>query len=235
MTRGVTPQEETAILERRKLTADLYCSGLAQHEIAAKIGVSQGTISLDLKYIRDNWLAQALVDFDMGRAVELAKIDHLEAVSWDAWHRSCRPAEISKRVIDKAMRSQGKPVKGQPTPPPKMVVTGTKDEVTTRQQVGDDRFLGRVAWCIETRLKLMGLLQEAKAPVNVIQINWGEMTGRELERVNPVEAKLAQALPPPRPEKPPVNKDGTPKLEPFQTAVPPPPPRNGAKGNGQAG
>ena len=49
---GHTPRKKVQIEYRRTQVAELYLKGWTQAEIARKLGVSQGTISSDLKAIR---------------------------------------------------------------------------------------------------------------------------------------------------------------------------------------
>jgi hypothetical protein len=58
---------------------------------------------------------------------------------------------------------------------------------------GDVRFLQQIAWCIEMRLKLMGLLKEDKGVGVVVQINWDEMHKPGIRTSEEIEAKIAQA------------------------------------------
>src|SRR5215470_12294572 len=94
--RGPTPQQRLAILERRKNVAARYVRGQTQWEIARAFEVTQATISGDLKAIRAEWLAQAVLDMEAIKARELAKVDETERNAWKAWHRSCRNAETVK-------------------------------------------------------------------------------------------------------------------------------------------
>lgn len=69
-------------------TARLYLRGATQAEIAAKQGVVQQQISKDLKVIQRRWQQSALVDMQAAKARELARIDHLERVYWEAWEKT---------------------------------------------------------------------------------------------------------------------------------------------------
>lgn len=84
-------------LERdRAETASLYLQGTTQAAIGERQGFTQQQISYDLKAIRRAWLESSLVDFNERRALELAKLDHLEAVAWAAWDRS----DDDKKFLD---------------------------------------------------------------------------------------------------------------------------------------
>jgi hypothetical protein len=79
-------------------------------------------------------------DFDQAITEELARIDQLEREAWGEWERSKTVREKSKTT--KAQRQKG-------------------DESTAQLEregrLGDPRYLERVAWCIERRIKLLGL------------------------------------------------------------------------------
>lgn len=85
---------DSAQIERdRKVMASLYLQGIGQYEIANRLGLSQTTVSRDLKVLHKTWLKSALVDLNEARSRELAKIDHLELTYWEAWIDSCKDKE----------------------------------------------------------------------------------------------------------------------------------------------
>jgi predicted transcriptional regulator len=69
---------------RRKQVGDLYVQGWTQAAIAAELGVTQATISNDLKKIQEAWREDAVHDFDLRREIELQKIDRVEREAWPA-------------------------------------------------------------------------------------------------------------------------------------------------------
>jgi hypothetical protein len=144
-----TPAEQLVIDKRRQDVADLYRRGVPQHEIAERFGVCQQAISRDLAKIRAAWLKSAIRDFDAAKAEELAKIDHIEAVAWKAWDRSTQDAETRH-----AEKTEGRVNKDGAALPDL-----TKKSRTRKGQAGDPRFLERIAWCVETRLKIIGALK----------------------------------------------------------------------------
>ena len=137
-------RRSTAELARdRRKVADLYLKGWIQADIATEIGMSQKTVSNDIKALQKDWLNSALVDFNEAKSQELAKIDRLEREYWQAWERSCEDAET---ITEKARAS-----KGSDRPDS---VEKTKQ---AKGQAGDPRFLSGVQWCIERRCKMFGL------------------------------------------------------------------------------
>lgn len=134
--------KEEVVLARRQQVATLYLSGHYQTEIGRLVGVSQTQISADLKALRTQWQASSLRDFDASKALELDKIDRLEAVYMDGWQRS-----QMDRVQTLAEVTHGeKPSR--------------KASVRREGQVGDPRFLDGVLSCIEKRCKILGLWKE---------------------------------------------------------------------------
>jgi hypothetical protein len=87
---GKTAAELLAIEQRRARVAEAYLRGQYQHDIALREGVSQSTVSLDLKAIQAQWKASSIRNLDAHKAQELARIDQLERTYWEAWGRSLR-------------------------------------------------------------------------------------------------------------------------------------------------
>lgn len=176
-------------LARRKQVADLYMQGHAAYQIAEKLDTCTATIRKDLRAIQKEWLALAVVDFDAARAKELAKIDHLEEVAWQAWEASCRDQVTRQRRQEKVRMSQPGP-KGKPMPA-KLVPLKQTEEVSRKSKSGDPRFLDKLTWCIETRLKLLGLLQVEDKSKAVLVIDWDAVIGGP--QVDPLQAKIKEA------------------------------------------
>jgi DNA-binding CsgD family transcriptional regulator len=171
---------------RRKRVADLYLQGMAQFQIAEELGVSQASVSNDLTAIRAEWLALAVIDYSDGVAKELAKIDHLEEVAWEAWQRSCEDAEQTRRRRE-FIREK---VKGKPRGH-RLVPVSSTVETTRRGQAGDPRFLDKVSWCIDQRCKLLGLVKAPDNKVQIINVNWDSLFDRAPEP-DPIAQRLAQ-------------------------------------------
>lgn len=198
-----TNNDDARITERRQRVATLYVSGRTQTEIARLCSVEQGTISKDLAAIRLQWKAEAIVDFEERLLVELAKIDQLEMIAFEAWERSCAPAEQSSTKEEKVRKEPPKPpapVPGAPIPRRRighatMVPVKLVSETVTRGRDGNPAFLDRIAWCIETRLRLMGALKGDKAVVNVVNINWDDLHTTRDDGPDMLEVKIASVKP----------------------------------------
>lgn len=120
--------------------AELYCKGKTQAEIAEALGLSRQQIGYDLRDIQNRWERIAAKELGRRKGRELARIDHLERVAWEAWARSCQDAKGTH--VKTVRRGDGQDI--------------TTLEKTTKGQCGDPRFLERVAWCIAQRLEIMG-------------------------------------------------------------------------------
>lgn len=118
----------------------LYLEGVSQPAIAERLSITVPQVASDLRVIRRAWRRAQVANFDEQRSREVAKIDHLEAVYWDAWFRSQRDQEET--------------------------ITERRDGVTAvalarvRRRTGitgDAVYLAGVQWCIERRIRLLGL------------------------------------------------------------------------------
>ena len=74
----------------------LYCQGKTQQQIGERLNLAQGNVSRHLREIREEWARVRLESdqhFEQERNEHLARLEALEATYWDAWERSCLPAE----------------------------------------------------------------------------------------------------------------------------------------------
>jgi len=127
--------------------ASQYLRGVQIVHIAQNIGVEPIDVNNELNLLRKRWREASLADFSQRRAEEVAKIDHLESVYWDAWLAS-QKTEVQQT------RHEGFDGSGNKRPARHV----TKQTST----VGDVRFLDGVWKCIERRIKLLGLDAEQK-------------------------------------------------------------------------
>src|SRR5262245_40191136 len=89
----VTRAKKTEVKRRREQVAELYIRGQTQCEIATALGVSQPTVSLDLKAIQQSWRDSAIYDYNVAVGRELLKLEHLEREAWKGWERSQKPSQ----------------------------------------------------------------------------------------------------------------------------------------------
>lgn len=144
--------------------------------------VSQQMVSYDLCDLRSEWLQSAMMDFNDAKARELARIDYLELVNWEAWERSREDAETQVRktkglaqIIDDG---KSHVIRQQPV----------ESATTIKGQAGDPRFLAGIQWCIERRCKILGV----DAPTD---LKVGVSGGIEIdnERVSAAIARLERS------------------------------------------
>jgi hypothetical protein len=140
----------------RRLIASLYLKGEYQSDIAAQVGISQGQVSKELAILQAEWQTSALIDINEAKARELAKIDALELVYWQAWERSQLDAE------SEITKMQGAPPKPNETSPaPAKLETQKKRE----GQSGNPAFLSGIQWCINKRCEIVGVNAPIKQQV----------------------------------------------------------------------
>lgn len=141
----------------QEVIARLYIAGKSQREIAEVVNagrpeekhIGPRQVSDSLKGIRDAWLDSACEDYDSHVARELARIDQIEREAWEAWERS--------KLTARTVRTKTSPVPPPPAegqPPGEAPVETT---VTESEQAGDPRFLDKVGWCVDARVRLLGL------------------------------------------------------------------------------
>lgn len=132
-----TKTQREADLER---IAIMRLEGVPVRTIAAELRLSPATICRDIGTVIDRWKAQSVAAIDEYIAVELAKVEHLEATYWAAWNRSCRDRQRNKAGRKDAPDG----------------TTDTVEKINERRD-GNPAFLAGVERCIERRCKLLGL------------------------------------------------------------------------------
>lgn len=93
-------RDKTTRQAHRKKAARLTLEGWTQDEIAVELGISQKTVSYDLKAIRKQWAKDAQQDFLALRAEKLAELLHLKKTYYEAWYRSLDESERTTQYVD---------------------------------------------------------------------------------------------------------------------------------------
>jgi hypothetical protein len=120
---------------------------MTQSQMAHNLGVDQATISRDLAAIEKEWRASAVKDFGHRRAMELARIDRVEAQAWDSFDKSCQDAErVSVATVKGRAASDG-------TRLPDL----TRVCRTVESRYGNPAFLEIICRCMELRSRMLGL------------------------------------------------------------------------------
>lgn len=78
---------------RQQKAMELRLQGKFDWEIAEVLGVDRRTVQQDVRAVRDAWAASAIVDMDLLKAEEIAKINYLERQQWITIEET---SEISK-------------------------------------------------------------------------------------------------------------------------------------------
>lgn len=151
-------RQPAQIEKDRRNIARMYLQGMLQSEIGEQLGLSQSTISNDLKVIQKEWFTERINDINERKMMELKKVDNLEIEYWDAWKRSQENAET--RITEIGIRSE-------------------KETVKEEGQVGNPSFLQGVQWCINKRCQLLGL----DAPGRNINLNLDNLSFEQLQRL----------------------------------------------------
>lgn len=114
------------------------------------IRTNVATIHGDVKRLREQWKEERKANFESALAVELEKLDAVEAAAWDAWEKSGR--EFYTRTKQKGHPSNQNGV---------ITITTVGAETTTFEQdgPGDPRFLLIITRCSEQRSRLLGLFK----------------------------------------------------------------------------
>jgi hypothetical protein len=174
---AATKRNKLEIIRDRIIIAELHLKGKTQMEILAKLNgdksrgytLSQPIISYDLAAIHAEWSVQCIQNYHEAKAVELAKINHLEREYWQAWERSQTSRTTS--------RSRKEEVTGK---------SKQSGEIQKEELLGDHRYLQGVQWCIERRCELLGLdapKQMHISNTNLDKIPFGQLTKDQLNRL----------------------------------------------------
>lgn len=143
-------KERTAFQREKDLvtTANFYLQGLTQAQIGIKLKLSRQQIGYDIKDIIQEWRKEYIEDINDKITVELNKINLVESECWLAWEKS---KKVKKQLTE--YRNKQK------------VLTST---ITNKyDNLPNDRYMDKIKWCIETRLKLLGLLPVKAREVNI--------------------------------------------------------------------
>lgn len=209
------PARSWTIAERQVQVARLYALGYSQAEIGEEVGLSGGQVSKDLANIKARWVEMAVVTHAEHRGRSLDRIDWIERECQEQWERSKRDAESTKVTTEKVMRTEeevngsirgGKRQKGNngvkrgktesmmvgvKAPNLKLIPVKKVVERMMKGQTGDVRFIQQIAWCIEMRLKIFGVLEEKKGDVNILNLSWEQLESKvRAQGSDPVEERL---------------------------------------------
>ena len=165
----VATSQKMKAAERRRIVATEYLKGRFQSDIAQELGVSQGTISNDLKAIREQWQKSALIDFNEAVGRELFRIDQLEMTYWQSWQHSL------KEFTSQTTKAKGARIETRQNDDGEIEsetkITPIESSKRQEERTGDPRFLAGIQWCIDRRIKLLGLDARADVEIQVVNIS----------------------------------------------------------------
>lgn len=124
--------------------ADLYATGWRQSDIAEHLGLSLDRVAKSIAKVRQRWLESQTMDFAVRQAVELEKLDRVEAELWEAWEKSKKG--LKKKMSSDIVRSSQR---GDQTE--KMSAIEEVD------QPGEVKYLELIAKIVAQRCKILGL------------------------------------------------------------------------------
>jgi Helix-turn-helix domain len=134
------------------LIADLYVQKVPQAEIAKAVGLSQGTVSTEIKRLIEFWKEQRLDDLDKIKLEQLHRIDRMERELWEAWNKSKRSG---KRTITKSKAGE---FSGSVQQDKYWSAKSVEEDVIA----GDMQYMHGIQWCVQERNKIIGLYAPKK-------------------------------------------------------------------------
>jgi predicted transcriptional regulator len=160
MTLHQKASKQHAVLQRRLRVAELAAQGRTQLEIALELGVSQPTICADLDEIHAQWRQAAGAETADRIAREIAMIEEVRRVAWQAWAKSQQDAE-RERVKTTTTADEAGADAARTDQDGGVKVEKTKER---RTQSGDSKLLQTVLDCSELILKTLGAFKTKPAP-----------------------------------------------------------------------
>ena len=129
---------------------ELWLRGYPLNKIATALNLGRGQVRGLVQRARAIWLARKDSNLTDAIAEQLRRVDLIETNAWDAWERS------TKEFIETKVQQTKE---------------GTFKTRTTKNGVGDPRFLETALKCVEQRCKLLGVYKppEERAEMTV----WG--------------------------------------------------------------
>jgi hypothetical protein len=113
---------------------------------------AMSTVKKFIQEATEEWKTRKTEMVENHKAIELEKINRLEATYWDAWERSCQ-TQVKKTKIKK--KGDGE----------RMALAQVRDD--EKPNTGDPRFLTGIQWCTEMRCKILGI----EVPQTALQMN----------------------------------------------------------------
>jgi len=126
----------------KQAIAQHYLQGVSLKAMSEQLNVGYATVKNHLASLREEWKQKALFDFNLAKAEQLARIDEIERVSWENFHRS-----VDGSTSTTTIRSDK---------------SASKMKTKTKPSVSDAKWLDKIQWCVEQRAKILGLYAPKK-------------------------------------------------------------------------
>jgi hypothetical protein len=132
-----------------EIVARRYLKGESQQAIANDLGVARSQIAYDVAKLIKMWQASAVNDIAQARAIELRRINNIEAEAWEQWELSKQPTE---RSVAKRKTGDG----------------GATEEAgkTVQTRTANIAYMQTIQWCISERCKLLGIYAAVKGELS---------------------------------------------------------------------
>lgn len=144
---------------RRLRLLKLLRRGFSQHEVARRLGITLAHAYKEKKLALEELRRYTLTDTAHIVALELAKLDEIEAQAIDGWRRSRRDAVRTTERTASGDGTGDKPSADRPSVPLRELT------IMREGQSGDPRFLTARLAAMERRSRLLGLDKPAKLDV----------------------------------------------------------------------
>jgi hypothetical protein len=159
--------------QQRTEALDLFLRAVPTGEIARRLGTHRNQIARDLSEARRTFVEEQRAARVERIAQELAKIDNLERTYWEAWERSL--TEQTRTITGREDVPMDIPAgarlsdEGRDGTAPRstrvVMLTKTKAQRRVDQGPGNPAYLAGIQWCIDRRIKLLGLDEPVKVNV----------------------------------------------------------------------
>jgi len=161
MSRYTDKSREGMLEDRMARVASYKIQGLSVRQTAAALARdkclnpetkkpwSHQAVQRDVTALVARWKSESLRDITEVKAGELAKLDRLERVAWEAWERSVGKHQVRTTKTGRVDKEGS-------------IIAEPEVTLRTEPLAGDPRFLATVLECQERRSKLLGLDMPAK-------------------------------------------------------------------------
>lgn len=158
--------------------------------IAREVGIRIDAAQNAIAEVRREYMRYSRTNRAEQTAIILQKIDQMERTYWDGWERSMKEAvrtttsrEDSPAIPPPPKKSKLISEGDEYDPPPPVMLTTTKVGRRVDYPVGNPAFLAGVQWCIDRRIKLLGLDSPEKVDVNIHVRRLAESMGLDVKYV----------------------------------------------------